>query len=570
MKMENHVKKTYQAWLDSDLVDGELKKELQEIQGQEAAIEDRFYTSLEFGTAGLRGIIGAGPNRMNNLTVRRTTKGLGNYIKAQGKEAQDRGVAIAYDCRRKSPEFAKEAALVLAGMGIKTYLFEGLRTTPELSFALRQNNCISGIVITASHNPPEYNGYKVYWEDGAQISSERAKGIIASIEKINTLEETKIIEENQALETGVLEYLGGKMDREYLERVKEESVHQGIFHKAKDFSVVFTPLHGTASRPVEMILKEQGLNNLHIVPEEQKPDGEFPTVKSPNPEDKEAFELALKLGKEKNADLIFGTDPDGDRVGAIVRNSDGKTQLLSGNQIGALILYDLLKTKKEKEELSSDALMIKTIVTSEMGVDIAKSFGVATENTLTGFKYIGERIKHHEKTGDKTYLFGYEESYGYLAGTYVRDKDAVVASLLLTEMAAYYKTQGKNLMQVLEALYQEYGYYQEDLQSIKLEGKEGLEKIQKVMDYFRKETLEQVGGKKVLQKVDYDQDDTGLPKANVVKFFLADDAWMVMRPSGTEPKLKIYGGVKENSLEQSRQALKEIMSGARQIVEDNL
>jgi len=568
--MEKYVEKEYQAWLDSPLVDNELQKELKEIQGQEAAIEDRFYTSLEFGTAGLRGIIGAGPNRMNNLTVRRTTKGLGLYIKGQGEEAQKRGVAIAYDCRRKSPEFAKEAALVLAGMGIKTYLFEGLRTTPELSFALRENNCISGIVITASHNPPEYNGYKVYWEDGAQISSERAKGIIGSIEKINTLEYTEIIEEKEALEKGVLEYLGEKMDRTYLERVKKESVHPGIFKEAEDLSVVFTPLHGTASRPVEMILKEQGLKNLYIVPEEKAPNGEFPTVKSPNPEDKEAFELALKLGEEKNADLIFGTDPDGDRVGAIARNGEGETLLLSGNQIGALILYDLLRTKKEKGELPQNALMIKTIVTSEMGVDIAKSFGVATEDTLTGFKYIGERIKHHEKTGDKTYLFGYEESYGYLAGTYVRDKDAVVASLLLTEMAAYYKTQGKNLIDVLEALYEEYGYYQEDLQSIKLAGKEGLEKIQMVMGYFREETMERMGSKEVLRKVDYNHDDTGLPKANVVKFFLEDDAWVVLRPSGTEPKLKIYGGVKEDSLQESQHALEEIMRGVGKIVEDKL
>lgn len=568
--MENYVKKEYQEWLDSDVVNKELKEELKEIQGKEEAIEDRFYTSLEFGTAGLRGVIGAGPNRMNTLTVRRTTKGLGLYIKGQGEEAKNRGVAIAYDCRRKSPEFAKEAALVLAGMGIKTYLFEGLRTTPELSFALREKNCISGIVITASHNPPEYNGYKVYWEDGAQISSERANGIIESIETINTLEYTEIIEEKEALEKGVLEYLGDKMDRKYLERVKEESVHHGIFQEAVDFSTVFTPLHGTASRPVEMILIEQGLKNLYIVPEEEKPNGEFPTVKSPNPEDKEAFELALKLGKEKNADLIFGTDPDGDRVGAIVRTAEGETELLSGNQIGALILYDLLKTKEEKGELPDNALMIKTIVTSEMGVDIAKSFGVATENTLTGFKYIGERIKHHEETGEKTYLFGYEESYGYLAGTYVRDKDAVVASLLLTEMAAYYNKKGKNLIEVLEALYEEYGYYQEDLQSIKLEGKEGLEKIQNVMGYFRKEAMEQMGDKKVLRKVDYGADDTGLPKANVVKFFLQDDAWVVLRPSGTEPKLKIYGGVKENSLELSQQALQNIMTGVRKIVEDNL
>ena len=568
--MENHVKKLYEAWLSSPLVDEEMKEELREIKDQEGAIEDRFYTSLEFGTAGLRGVIGAGPNRMNNLTVRRTTKGLGLYIKGQGKAAQKRGVAIAYDCRRKSPEFAKEAALVLAGMGIKTYLFEGLRSTPELSFALREKNCISGIVITASHNPPEYNGYKVYWEDGAQISSERAKEIIGSIEMINTLESTETLEEKEALDQGVLEYLGEKMDRTYLERVKEESVHSGIFQEAKDFTAVFTPLHGTGGRPVKMILNEQGLGNLYIVPEEEKPDGEFPTVKSPNPEDKEAFELAIKLGEEKNADLIFATDPDADRVGAIVRNSQGKPQLLTGNQIGALILYDLLKTKKEKGELPENALMIKTIVTSEMGVDIAKSFGVATENTLTGFKYIGERIKHYEKSGEKTYIFGYEESYGYLAGTYVRDKDAVVASLLLTEMAAYYKTQGKNLIEVLEALYEEYGFYQEDLHSIKLEGKEGLDKIQKVMEYFRKETPKALGGKIVLRKVDYAGGDTGLPKANVVKFFLEDEAWVVLRPSGTEPKLKIYGGVKEGSLEESRKALEKIMAVTSQIVEDHL
>ena len=567
--MEKHMEQ-YQQWLDSDLVDDELKRELQEIKGKKRDIEDRFYAALEFGTAGLRGIIGAGPNRMNNLTVRRTTKGLGNYIKSQGEEAKRRGVAIAYDCRRKSPEFAKEAALVLAGMGIKTYLFESLRTTPELSFALREKNCISGIVITASHNPPEYNGYKVYWEDGAQISSERAKDIIESIEKISTLDYTEKIEENQAVESGMLEYLGEKMDREYLERVKLESVHPGIFHEAKDFSAVFTPLHGTGGRPVEMILTEQGLKNLYVVPEEEKPNGEFPTVKSPNPEDREAFQLALALGKEKNADLIFGTDPDGDRVGAIARDHRGNTHLLSGNQIGALILYDLLKTKKEKGVLSGDALMIKTIVTSEMGVDIAKSFGVAAENTLTGFKYIGERIKHYEKTGEKTYLFGYEESYGYLAGTYVRDKDAVVASLLLTEMAAYYKTRGKSLIDVLEELYEAYGYYQEDLHSIKLEGKEGLVKIKKVMDYFKEEEISMVADKKVLRRIDYAADDTGLPKANVIKFFLEDEAWVVLRPSGTEPKLKIYGGVKESTLEKSREVLGDIMSSVRRMVEDNI
>jgi len=558
----------YQKWLESKLLTREMKEELLSIRDDKEAIEDRFYTELSFGTAGLRGIIGAGPNRMNILTVKKTTKGLGNYIKAQGEDAMKRGVAIAYDCRRKSPEFAREAALVLTGMGIKTYLFEELRSTPELSFALRKKGCISGIVITASHNPPEYNGYKVYWEDGAQISSSRANGIIEAINQINPLENIELLREKEAMEQGLLEYLGEEMDTAFIEQIKTESVHRGIFKEAEKFKVVFTPLHGTGGRPVKRVLEEQGLNRFYPVKEEFQPNGEFPTVEYPNPEEKKAFHLAIDLADRIDADLILGTDPDADRVGAIVRDSEGKNHLLTGNQIGALILYDLLKTKTEKGILPKNAHMIKTIVTSEMGVDIAKHFGVSTEDVLTGFKYIGERMTEYEKTGEKSFQFGYEESYGYLAGTHVRDKDAVVTSMLLAEMGAYYNTRGQTLIDVLHMLFEEFGYYQEDLVSITLAGKDGLEKIKTIMEAFRKESFKSFGSKKVLKKVDYEHVDTGLPKANVVKFFLEDDAWLVLRPSGTEPKLKIYGGVKESDMRESKRALRQIIDGAKKRIED--
>lgn len=560
--MSSIALKKYEEWLEEPYFDEATKEELRQIRGDLKEIEDRFYRELEFGTAGLRGIIGAGTNRINKYIVRKTSQGLANYIKKQGQEAKNRGLVIAYDCRRMSREFSQEAARVLAANGIRTYLYKDLRSTPELSFAIRQLNCISGIVVTASHNPPEYNGFKVYWEDGAQIATARAEAIIQSISSIASFGDIEIYNEKDLENEGLIVYLGEEIDRAYIDAVKKQSLRSGEMNK--DFKIVFTPLHGTGNIPVRRILKEIGFKKVFVVAEQEKPDSEFPTVKYPNPEEEEAFELALKLAKEKEANLIIGTDPDCDRVGALERDGEGQYRFFNGNQIGVLLVNYILSSLKEKNRLPENGVIIKTIVTSEMGPAIAKKYGLDTINTLTGFKYIGEKIKEFEETGEKTFLIGYEESYGYLAGTHARDKDAVVASMLICEMAAYYDSIGKSLKDVLMELYDEFGYYVEDLKSITLEGKDGLEKMGEIMDYFRKSQLEAIGDHRLIAVEDYNIQERrflnggkveaiDLPKSNVVKFILEDKNWVCLRPSGTEPKLKIYSSFKASSLEEGQE-----------------
>ena len=566
--MESKTLKNYESWLNEPYFDEDTKRELDSIKGDYKEIEDRFYKELEFGTAGLRGVIGAGTNRMNKYIVRKTTQGLADHIKTRGEEAKSRGVVIAYDPRRMSKEFSEEAALVLAGNGIKTYLFTSLRSTPELSFAIRHLNCISGIVVTASHNPPEYNGYKVYWEDGAQIATEQAEEVISSIDRVDDFKKINLIEKDEAIDKGLLVYLDEKIDDDYIEAVKEQSLRGDLVKSlSDDFKIVFTPLHGTGNIPVRRVLREIGFKNVLVVPEQEMPDSEFPTVDYPNPEDKKAFKLAIELAKKEDAHIIIGTDPDCDRVGAIVKDEDGEYIVLTGNQTGALLVNYILEARREKDDLPENGVIIKTIVTSEMGANIGKAFDIETLNTLTGFKYIGEKIRGFEDSGE-VFLFGYEESYGYLAGTHARDKDAVVTSMLICEMAAYYYSKGMNLYDALMELYDEYGYFLEDLLSITLEGKDGLERIATIMEYFKTNDLETIGDKKILYIEDYESQERRyvdnikpvetieLPKANVIKFILEDEGWVCLRPSGTEPKLKIYAGFKGNTLDESRESLR--------------
>lgn len=551
----------YNKWLKEPYFDQATRSELEGIRGDEKEIEDRFYKELEFGTAGLRGIIGAGTNRINKYIIRKSTQGLSNYINKQGAGAKDRGVVIAYDCRRMSREFSEEAAMVLAGNGIRTYLYDSLRATPELSFAIRHLGCISGIVVTASHNPPEYNGFKVYWEDGAQIATNRAEEIIKSIESIDSFETIEISNKKEAENKGLIVYLDEQIDNAYMEEVKKQSLRGDLIRD--DFKIVYTPLHGTGNIPVRRVLKEVGFKNVFVVKDQELPDSEFPTVKYPNPEEEAAFELALKLAREKDAHLIIGTDPDCDRVGALSRNRDGGYRFFTGNQIGALLVNYILTSLKEKDRLPKDGVIIKTIVTSEMGRVIADKYNIGTLDTLTGFKYIGEKIKEFEETKDNTFIFGYEESYGYLAGTHARDKDAVVASMLLAEMANYYYCRDMTLEEALMDLYDEFGYFIEDLKSITLEGKDGLEKMKDIMDYFRRNTFDSIGDSRLVSVEDYDKGERvfldgsnaekiDLPRADVVKFILEDGAWVCLRPSGTEPKLKIYSSFKAGTLKESQ------------------
>lgn len=555
------ILENYNKWLKEPYFDEATRLELEGIKDNEKEIEDRFYKELEFGTAGLRGIIGAGTNRINKYIIRKATQGLSNYINRQGETARKRGVVIAYDCRRMSKEFSEEAAMVLAGNGIRVYLYKELRATPELSFAIRYLNCISGIVVTASHNPPEYNGFKVYWEDGAQIATNRAEEIIKSIESIDSFESIEIYNKEEAENKGLIVYLDEEIDRAYMEEVKKQSLRADLI--SDDFKIVFTPLHGTGNIPVRRVLKEVGFKNVFVVKEQEEPDSEFPTVKYPNPEEEAAFELALKLAKEKDAHLIIGTDPDCDRVGALSKNKEGDYTFFTGNQIGALLVNYILSSLKEKDRLPKDGVIIKTIVTSEMGRVIAQKYSIETLNTLTGFKYIGEKIKEFEETMKNTFIFGYEESYGYLAGTHARDKDAVVASMLLGEMANYYYSKDMSLKDALMELYKEFGYFVEDLKSITLEGKDGLDKMKTIMDYFRNNTFESIGDSRVVCIEDYHTrervfldgnkaETIDLPRANVVKFILEDGAWVCLRPSGTEPKLKIYSSFKGDTLKESQ------------------
>lgn len=551
----------YQAWLSNPYFDEETKAELKAIANDDKEIKERFYKDLEFGTAGLRGVIGAGTNRMNIYTVRKATQGLANYIMQKGFASK--GVAIAYDSRRMSPEFANEAALCLAANGIKAYIFESLRPTPELSYAVRKLGCIAGINITASHNPPEYNGYKVYWEDGAQITPPHDKGIMDEVQKVTDYNTVKTMDVEAAKAAGLYEVIGAEIDDAYIEELKKQVIHwDAIKEVSKDLKIVYSPLHGTGNIPARRVLKELGFENVYVVKEQELPDGEFPTVSYPNPESEEAFVLGLKLAKEVDADLVLATDPDADRLGVYVKdNKSGDYKVLTGNMSGCLLEeYELSQRQAVNGKLPEDGAVISTIVTSNMAGTIAKSYGLRFIEVLTGFKFIGQQILGFEQSGVGTYLFGFEESYGCLIGTHARDKDAIVATMALCEAAAYYKTQGKTLWDAMIDMYEKYGYYKDDIQSITLKGIEGLAKIQEILETLRKEPPVEIAGYKVLKARDYKADTikdlatgevttTGLPSSNVLYYDLTDDAWLCVRPSGTEPKVKFYYGVKGASLE---------------------
>ena len=553
-------KEMYEEWLNNPYSDDATKAELKAIEGNEKEIEDRFYMDLEFGTAGLRGVIGAGTNRMNVYTVRKATQGLANYI--NNVHAQEKGVAIAYDSRHMSPEFADVAALCLAANGIKAYVFESLRPTPELSYAVRRLGCTAGINITASHNPPEYNGYKVYWEDGAQITPPHDTGIMAEVKKVTDYAAVKTMDKAAAVAAGLYQVIGADIDDPYIEELKKLILHQDCIDKvAGELKIVYSPLHGTGNIPVRRVLKELGFKNVYVVPEQELPDGDFPTVSYPNPEAAEAFELGLALGKKVDADLILATDPDADRLGVYVKDSKtGEYHSLTGNMSGCLIGDYVIGQRKALYGLPEDGAFIRSIVSTNMADAIAKYYGIQLVEVLTGFKFIGQKILEFENTGKGTYLFGMEESYGCLTGTYARDKDAVDASMTLCEAAAYYKTKNMTLWDAMLAMYERYGYYKDDVTAITLKGIEGLAKIQEIMNTLRENTPAEIGGYKVTAVRDYKKDTitdtatgavkpTGLPASNVLYYELEDDAWVCVRPSGTEPKVKFYLGVKGTSLE---------------------
>ncbi len=549
----------YEGWLSDPYFDEATKEELRSIASDDNEIKERFYRDLEFGTAGLRGIIGAGTNRMNIYTVRKATQGLANYIIS--KDGQKKGVAIAYDSRRMSPEFADEAALCLAANGIKAYVFGSLRPTPELSYAVRSLGCIAGINITASHNPPEYNGYKVYWEDGAQITPPHDKGIMDEVKAVTDYNTVKTMGLEEAKAAGMYEVIGGAVDDGYIAELKKQVIHQdSIDAVGRELKIVYSPLHGTGNIPARRILKELGFENVYVVKEQELPDGEFPTVSYPNPEAKEAFELGLKLAKEVDADLVLATDPDADRLGVYVKDAkSGEYKVLTGNMSGCLLADYEIGQRKALKGLPEDGYLIKTIVTSNLADAIARGYGIGLIEVLTGFKFIGQQILGFETTGKGSYLFGFEESYGCLIGTHARDKDAIVATMALCEAAAYYKTQGKTLWDAMVDMYDKYGYYKDDIQSITLKGIEGLQKIQEILETLRRNPPSEVGGYQVVKARDYQAETvkdiqtgevtgTGLPKSNVLYYDLTDDAWLCVRPSGTEPKVKFYYGIKGSSL----------------------
>ena len=552
-------KEIYNQWLENPYFDEATKEELKAIKDDENEIKERFYMDLEFGTAGLRGIIGAGTNRMNIYVVRRATQGLANYIAKVDKKSQ--GVAIAYDSRHMSPEFAQEAALCLAANGIKAYIFETLRPTPELSFAVRHLGCVAGINVTASHNPPEYNGYKVYWEDGAQITPPHDTGIMGEVKAISDWNTVKTMDKEEAVKAGLFEVIGQAVDDAYMAELKKQIIHMdAIQAEGKNLKIVYTPLHGTGNIPARRILKELGFENVYVVPEQELPDGDFPTISYPNPEAAEAFELGLKLAREVDADIVLATDPDADRLGVRVKDRNGEYHDLTGNMSGCLLAnYELSQRKAVNGSLPEDGALVKTIVTTNLADAIAKGYGVNLIEVLTGFKYIGQQILGFENSGKGTYLFGFEESYGCLIGTYARDKDAIVATMALCEAAAYYKTQGKTLWDAMIDMYEEFGYYKDAIQAVTMKGIEGLQKIQEIMTTLRQNPPAEFAGHKVTAVRDYKLDEitdlatgekkpTGLPNSNVLYYELTDDAWVCVRPSGTEPKVKFYYGVKGTSL----------------------
>ncbi|WP_256759656.1 phospho-sugar mutase [Cohnella sp. WQ 127256] len=547
----------YEAWLNDPNIDEHTKHELQLIKGQIGEIEDRFYRDLEFGTGGLRGVMGAGTNRMNRYVIGKATQGFANFLL---NESSTPSVVIAHDSRMNSDVFSLEAACVLAANGIRTYLFRSLRPTPQLSFAVRDLKATGGIVVTASHNPPEYNGYKVYGADGGQLIPHQAEQVINQIREISSFDEVKRLTQAEAEDQGLLCWLHEEADQRFVDAVVAQTVQPQMLKDGAggELGVVFTPLHGAGNLPIQQVLAQAGFSNVSIVAEQEQPDGMFPTVKSPNPEEQEAFTLAIKLAKETGADIIVGTDPDCDRMGAVVKNDQGEFVVLSGNQSGALMVNYLLSNLKAQGNLPANGAVIKTIVTSEMGADIAAAFGCQVFSTLTGFKYIGELMTQFEASGSHEFLFGYEESYGYLTGTYARDKDAVVAALLICEAAAYYKSQGKTLYEVLLELYAEYGTYLEKLESRTLKGKNGVEQIGAIMNDWRVSPPEHIAGVAVTQVLDYAKGLEGLPVENVLKFMLADGSWFCLRPSGTEPKIKVYFAVRGTGVSEASAALKQL------------
>lgn len=571
-----HFKEKFDLWINSKLIDEKTKGELLAIK-DEKELEDRFYKDLEFGTGGLRGVIGAGSNRMNIYTVGKATQGFADYLKKNfGNEAS---VAIAYDSRNMSKEFAEAAAEILSANDIKVYLFESLRPTPMLSFTVRQLGCKGGIVITASHNPKQYNGYKVYGEDGGQVTDKAAKEILSYIEKVDTFDKIKKVDIQSALDSSKVEIIGEDVDREYYSKVKELTIRKDLVKDmAKDLKIIFTPIHGSGNVPVRRVLEELGYIGVHVVKDQEMPDGNFPTASYPNPEDPKVFAIALDMAKEIQPDIIFGTDPDCDRIGAVVKTSSGEYKVLTGNQTGILLTHYILSSLKEANKLPENGEVIKTIVTTEMVRNIAADYGVKLLDVLTGFKYIGEKIKEYETTKESTFLFGFEESYGYLSGDFVRDKDAVIAAMLICEMTLYYKSKGLSLYEALLDLYSKYGYYKEDLVSLELQGKEGQEKIAKALDYLRNSMGQEVNGVKINTKFDYKlsketdflnnvEKEIHLPTSNVLKFVLNDGSWFVVRPSGTEPKMKVYLSVVGESLKDADLKLEEFKNIVMSLIE---
>lgn len=572
-------KQRYLQWLNDDYFDAETKAELKAIENDDKEIQERFYKDLEFGTGGLRGIIGAGTNRMNKYTVSKATQGLANYILKQGEEGKKMGVAISYDSRHMSPEFAEQAALVLNGNGIKAYVFDELRPTPELSFAVRHLGCIAGIMVTASHNPPEYNGYKAYWSDGGQVPYPRDEEIITEVNKIESYSQVKTANKQEAQANGLFNIIGKEIDDEFVKNVKSQSINADIIKQVADtFKIVYTPLHGTGNKPVRRVLNEVGFKNVYVVPEQEKPDPEFSTVSYPNPEDPKAFTLAMELAKQKEADIIVGTDPDADRVGAVVKDNNGEYIILTGNMTGVLLTDYILTQRKEKGTLPKNGAIVSTIVSTNMTKAIAKHFNVDMYEVLTGFKYIGEKIKEFEQTGSNSFIFGFEESYGCLSGTYARDKDAVVATMLICEMAAFYKTKGMSLYEGLQEVYKKYGYYKETVKSITLKGIEGVQKIKYIMESLRKDSPSEISAIKVTEVRDYKasvtkniltgkEEKITLPVSDVLYYVLEDESWFCIRPSGTEPKIKVYLGVKADTSEQADSKLEKVSNGLMDIID---
>lgn len=573
-------KEIYERWLSSDVVDADAKAELLAISDNEKEIEERFYRELEFGTAGMRGILGIGTNRMNIYNVRRASMGVAKYVNDEGADAAKAGVLIGYDTRNFSRIFAEETAKVLTANGVKAYLFPIVHSVPEVSFGIRELKCAAGVMITASHNPKEYNGYKVYGPDGGQLPPEAADRVVAAMEGFDVFDDVKYISLDEAKEKGLLEIPGNELDEKFINTVMTQQQNPEAVSEVSDtFRLVYTPLHGTGSRPVQAVLKKMGFKNVLVVKEQDTEDGNFPTVASPNPENKEAFDIAIGIAKENDVDVIIGTDPDCDRVGIVVRDAEGVYRTLTGNQTGALLVDYILRSKKEKGTLPENGVVIKTIVTTELAAAIAQGYGIEIMNVLTGFKYIGEKMTEFAATGEHTYLIGFEESYGYLVGTHARDKDGVVASMLIAEMAAYYKTKGMSLYEAMQDIYERFGYYSEKTVSFTMPGKDGMEKMAALLKDLRENPLVTAGGQKIVLYTDYNSQTIkdangfvtpllGLPKSNVLKYNLADEkTYFIVRPSGTEPKIKIYLGTFAESSESAETIIETVLADLKKQLE---